>query len=30
MLVADIATVSDTCKGAGNLAIPDDAIEKLW
>ena len=29
MLAADMATVRDSCQGAGNLAIPDDPIVKL-
>jgi len=30
MLVADMATVRNSCQGAGNLAIPDDPVVKLW
>ena len=30
MLVADMATVRDSCQVAGNLAVPNDPTMKLW
>jgi len=30
ILVADMATVRDSCQGAGNLVVSDDPIVKLW
>jgi len=30
MLVADMATVKDSCQGAGNLVVPDDPSVILW